>query len=83
MVRIWNVGDPEPEDYPDLIDVDGSRWMWCEYDEDFLADYPPEPGEPGGNWWCEDGDSDLWDWAKVLEYAPLHEASSEEVESER
>jgi hypothetical protein len=68
-MRVWTIGDPEPEDHPDVVAGDDRygflfgpyhyRWEAPEWD--------PEWSEwIGGGWWCVEGNCSLVDWEDVL-----------------
>ncbi len=64
MSRVWTVGDPEPDDHPNVVagadaHLPGPfRYRW---------EPPCEDNSWTGGWWCEDGNCDLVDWEKVLD----------------
>lgn len=69
--RIWNPGDPEPGDHPDVIDSEGDIWSWEPYVGIAI------PGEEDGGWWLETGPwagGDLWPWSEVTSTGEVREA---------
>lgn len=56
--RIWHEGDPEPDDYPYLIDNLGQLWV---YDDDDGGDYSLWPG-----WWNPSEDTTPCPWEDLF-----------------
>lgn len=65
MARVWTVGDPEPEDHPDVVAGDDKYGhMLGPYHYHWEA--PHEENGWRGGWWCCEFAGDLWDWEDVL-----------------
>lgn len=74
--RIWQPGDPEPADHPDVVDAEGDVWGWEAYGADVLEFGPLEPGDDTGGWWLKTGPragGDLWPWSEVTSVGPVRE----------
>lgn len=61
-MRSWKLGDPEPEDHPDLVATD-------DYDEDwhYRWESPNQTNGQYGGWWCWEFPGDLYDWSQITE----------------
>jgi hypothetical protein len=72
MVRIWTIGDPEPEDHPNV--VAGNDPGTGDLDEDEYVPGPwhyrwEPPNEDNGwygGWWSVENAGDLWEWEDIL-----------------
>lgn len=75
-MRTWEVGDPEPEDHPPLVDDDTITWLWMEVEEDVFS-YVQQNVSINGNY----GEGfRMLSWEDLLdEFGPLREATDEEA----
>lgn len=62
--RIWTIGDPEPEDHPEVVAGDDGEHMPGPWH--YRWEPPAEHNGWHGGWWSVEFAGDLWSWEDLL-----------------